>query len=99
MGISREEAESLAATISSVDANDPENFFARVAECLSEAALQNLCGIPAVRVTWDSLSVVVGATTAERSLPSLPNIALVFLRVCDCFASKRSFMVFISSNV
>eukprot|EP00892_Ulva_mutabilis_P001385 jgi/Ulvmu1/11247/UM073_0019.1 len=75
--ISREEAETLAAAIQSVDPNDGEHsYFARLAQNIKE----NGGELPRVTIEWRNLTSVVQATTSQGSLPSLPNVLMMGLK-------------------
>lgn len=76
-GMSRDEAERLAAAIATVDPEDPESYFASLGQRLREESVE----LPCVRISYKGLNQVVHATSSAGALPSLPNVLLYAIKV------------------
>lgn len=77
---STEEREQLARSVTEVDVDSEQAFFARLQRVLATPP-------PAVYVEYEQLKVVRNATTSASSLPSLPNVFLRLAKVCPTRAA------------
>jgi hypothetical protein len=100
--LTREEAELLTSSILSIDPDKDDNFFARLAKCINEDGRD----VPAVRLEYSKLQVVVDATSSAGALPSLPNVFKLILKVISllhkphkCFTRDRQFQCIVQTGV